>query len=343
MLGLTHPLHALWLLLLVVGVFADDEGCFSTVDTSVSKGTLQYGSQSSCSTACGSSYPYIAMKDGGECYCLSSLPTSGETSESLCDVTCNGYGDAVCGGTDAYTVFENTVYLGSVSSSKLASSSSSSSSSASSVSSSLSLAGLLTSSATSSDVETDAMITSSAGSESSDAESLMITSTVTDANGSIQYKTVTATSSSSQTGASSSLASSGSKKSTNVAPIVGGVVGGVAAAALIALGIFFFIRRRNADDDDDEEEFYKNGAAPGAGSVGRAKSNKFNSVFDMPMSNPFVHPSDEFAQKRASQATAAGLTDPRLNPVMMGRRRLSEGSLADEADYSRKILGVANP
>ncbi|KAM9887809.1 hypothetical protein OXX69_013226, partial [Metschnikowia pulcherrima] len=29
--------------------------------------------------------------------------------------------------------------------------------------------------------------------------------------------------------------------------------------------------------------------------------------------------------------------------VMMGRRRLSEGSLADEADYSRKILSVANP
>ena len=28
---------------------------------------------------------------------------------------------------------------------------------------------------------------------------------------------------------------------------------------------------------------------------------------------------------------------------MMGRRRLSEGSLVDEADYSRKVLQVANP
>jgi cell wall integrity and stress response component len=37
------------------------------------------------------------------------------------------------------------------------------------------------------------------------------------------------------------------------------------------------------------------------------------------------------------------MVDQRLNPVMLGRRRISEGSLADEADYSRKILRVANP
>lgn len=35
--------------------------------------------------------------------------------------------------------------------------------------------------------------------------------------------------------------------------------------------------------------------------------------------------------------------DQRLNPVMLGERRLSEGSIADERDYSRKILRVANP
>lgn len=35
--------------------------------------------------------------------------------------------------------------------------------------------------------------------------------------------------------------------------------------------------------------------------------------------------------------------DQRLNPVMLGERRLSEGSLADDRDYSRKILRVANP
>lgn len=112
----------------------------------------------------------------------------------------------------------------------------------------------------------------------------------------------------------------------------------------MAFAAFFFIRRRNSRDDDDEEDLYKKGASGGNLNRGvSSKSRKFNSVFDMPMSNPFVHPSEEFAEKRASASAPTELADPRLNPVMMGRRRLSEGSLADEADYSRKILGVANP
>jgi len=36
-------------------------------------------------------------------------------------------------------------------------------------------------------------------------------------------------------------------------------------------------------------------------------------------------------------------TDQRLEPVMLDTRRISEGSLADERDYSRKILRVTNP
>lgn len=112
--------------------------------------------------------------------------------------------------------------------------------------------------------------------------------------------------------------------------------------ALIGVAVFFFIRRRNQSDDDDDEDFYEKGGNSGAGSSSGTikKPANFNPAFDRPMSNPFVHPSDESADKRASRSE---LTDPRLNPVMMGRRRLSEGSLADEADYSRKILGVANP
>lgn len=124
-------------------------------------------------------------------------------------------------------------------------------------------------------------------------------------------------------------------------PIVGGVVGGLAAVALIAGAIFFFMRRRNGDDDD-EEEFYEKGAGT-LNARGGSGKNKLNSTFDMPMTNPFAHPTDEYADKRMSKMTASELTDPRLNPVMMGRRRFSEGSLADETDYSRKILGVANP
>lgn len=157
------------------------------------------------------------------------------------------------------------------------------------------------------------------------------------------YKTVTSQASPT---ASSDSKSSGSKKSTNAGAIAGGVVGGLAALALIGVAIFFFLRRRNAGDDDDEEDFYEKGSGSlnrGAGTGKSKKGNKVNPAFDMPMSNPFAHPTDDFADKRMSKMTQSELTDPRLNPAMMGRRRLSEGSLADETDYSRKILGVANP
>ncbi|KAM9917420.1 hypothetical protein OXX59_009352 [Metschnikowia pulcherrima] len=329
-------------LMLAARFVSADEGCFSSVDTSVSKGPQQYGTQSSCSESCGSSYPYVAMKNGGDCYCLSKLPSSSlETSSSQCSVGCNGYGQTVCGGTNAYTVFENIEYSGGAVSSGAASSSSSS---AASRSSSLSSRSASASSAASSSSAGESSVTDGA---TQSASSSIVTSDPSSSSSSVSMRTVTATSGSTSSPTSSSGSNSNNsenKSKTNVAPIVGGVVGGVAALA-IGLAILFFIRRRNSKDDDDEEDFYKKGSAGSAGSggVARAKSNKFNSVFDMPMANPFEHPSDVVSEKRASSAAAGELTDPRLNPVMMGRRRLSEGSLADEADYSRKILSVANP
>ena len=334
-------MYVIAVLMLAARFVSADEGCFSLVDTSVSKGTQQYGTQSRCSESCGSSYPYVAMKNGGECYCLSKLPSSLlETSSSQCSVGCNGYGQTVCGGTNAYTVFENIEYLGGAVSSGAASSLSSL---AASRSSSLSSRSASASSAASSSSAGESLVTDGA---TQSASSSIVTSDPSSSSSSVLMRTVTATSGSTSSPTSSSgsnLNNSENKSKTNVAPIVGGVVGGVAALA-IGLAILFFIRRRNSKDDD-EEDFYKKGSAGSAGSggVARAKSNKFNSVFDMPMANPFEHPSDVVSEKRASSAAAGELTDPRLNPVMMGRRRLSEGSLADEADYSRKILSVANP
>ena len=127
------------------------------------------------------------------------------------------------------------------------------------------------------------------------------------------------------------------------------------------------------------------GAAGGIGgsisrTVGSHKGSRKNnkqkqpSPLDMPMVNPFQHPDDELVLNNTSSTTtgnpsirqyqvnggaiagagagagaAAGganeFVDPRLNPIMMGRKRLSDGSLADEAtaDYTRKVLQVANP
>jgi len=35
--------------------------------------------------------------------------------------------------------------------------------------------------------------------------------------------------------------------------------------------------------------------------------------------------------------------DQRLDPVLLQQRRLSDGSIADNQDYSRRILKVTNP
>ncbi|GEQ70517.1 hypothetical protein JCM33374_g4195 [Metschnikowia sp. JCM 33374] len=342
------------LLLLATKLVSADYGCFSSVDTSVKKAWEQYGTKEACSASCGDGYPYIAMKNGGDCFCLTELPgSSSQTSSSQCAVKCNGYGQDICGGTNAYTVFDNLSYSGGPVSTATTSQTSSKASSSSTGASA-------SSSNTSPNTNSLSASTSTGASSSSTSQGItpgvtpsVTTTTFSDGSNSVQYKTVTTTSdtTSSSTSTSSSSSSSAAnvngsnnKSSTNIAPIVGGVVGGAAAVA-IAFAIFFFIRRRNLKNEDDEEDFFKKGStgSTGRGGISRAKSNKINSVFDMPMANPFEHPADDIAEKRASKMTNTGLTDPRLNPVMMGRRRLSEGSLADEADYSRKILGVANP
>lgn len=320
-------------------------GCYSSIDTSVPKGYDSFQTSSLCAGSCGSSYPYVAVQNGGYCFCLSSLPTQ-ETSSSNCQVKCNGYGQVMCGGTSAYTVFEGLGFEAG-------------DNTASPAGSSASLLGTLaTSSLPASSTSPSSKTTSTASDNSRDSSSItqspsadMLGSTTvilstSSGDGSASVRTVTQTF---EASATSTSEHSGSKKLTNVGPIVGGVVGGLAALALIGVGIFFFLRHRNSDAEDDEEEIYEKGAGGGAGGLSRgngtnkSKNLKYNSAFDMPMANPFVHPLDEFADKRMSRMTQSGVMDPRLNPAMVGRRRLSEGLLADESDYSRKILAVANP
>ena len=93
----------------------------------------------------------------------------------------------------------------------------------------------------------------------------------------------------------------------------GGVSGGAAAGiaigvlALVAIGAgaFFFVRRRRREDYQKQYEGSHFGSSPGS------------------LSRPFG-------------------TDQRLEPGMVQKRE-SVGSLADEQDYSRKILRVPTP
>ncbi|KAM5345691.1 hypothetical protein ACJ41O_011552 [Fusarium nematophilum] len=101
------------------------------------------------------------------------------------------------------------------------------------------------------------------------------------------------------------------KDGPNVAAIAAGsVVGVVVVAAIIGGAVFFVRRKRNAEI---EEEHRRNAAV-----------------------NAFINGS-----KPPGSSGSISMTDSRLDPVM-AHRRLSDGSIADNQDYSRRILRVTN-
>ncbi|KAL9587657.1 MAG: hypothetical protein Q9212_000111 [Teloschistes hypoglaucus] len=96
--------------------------------------------------------------------------------------------------------------------------------------------------------------------------------------------------------------------SPNTAGIAAGVVVGVVAVCGIVGGIFFVLRRRRRRAP--EEEYEKNSANP----------------FENEASRP--------------PPSSGSMADSRLEPSVMIQRRQSDGSIADNQDYSRRILKV---
>lgn len=97
----------------------------------------------------------------------------------------------------------------------------------------------------------------------------------------------------------------------NTAAIAAGVVVGVLAVGAAIGGFFFWMRRRR--NAEIEEDHRRNAAV-----------------------NAFINGS-----KPESSHGSISMTDSRLDPVM-AHRRMSDGSIADNQDYSRRILRVTN-
>ncbi|KAH8595263.1 hypothetical protein B0O99DRAFT_512548 [Bisporella sp. PMI_857] len=114
--------------------------------------------------------------------------------------------------------------------------------------------------------------------------------------------TITATPSGSADGSSQ-------KSSPNVAAIAAGVVIGFVAITAIAAGVVLFMRNKKRRQIEEE---HRSAAA---------------------ISN-FVN-----GGKTSPHSAGSSFTDARLDPAVMGRR-ISVGSIADDQDYSRKILRV---
>jgi cell wall integrity and stress response component len=94
----------------------------------------------------------------------------------------------------------------------------------------------------------------------------------------------------------------------NKAGIAAGVVVGVVAIAAIIGGVWFFLRRRRQQQAEDD---YRRNAAN---------------------VNSFVN---------GGKTSASSMNDSRLDPSFVDRRQ-SNGSIADNEDYSRRILKVTN-
>lgn len=97
------------------------------------------------------------------------------------------------------------------------------------------------------------------------------------------------------------------------AGIAAGVVVGIVAIGAIAGGIFLFIR--NKKRREVEEEYRRNAAV--SSFIGGGKPP-------------------------TSSSGDSAFTDTRLDPAVMAHRRMSDGSIADNQDYSRRILKVTN-
>ncbi|KAH0542374.1 hypothetical protein FGG08_003219 [Glutinoglossum americanum] len=104
-------------------------------------------------------------------------------------------------------------------------------------------------------------------------------------------------------GSGSGKASGGSK-----AGIAAGVVVGIIVVGAIVGGAWFYLRARKRRAL--EEEYRRNATI-----------------------NSFI----------AKPGSTSSISDSRLEPSVMMQRRMSDGSIADNQDYSRRILKVTNP
>ncbi|KAG9748128.1 hypothetical protein KCU77_g3046, partial [Aureobasidium melanogenum] len=275
-----------------------DAGCFSGSAGLEDNGTFNYQSKGHCQETCiGVGATVMAMTDGNDCWCGSTLPakSSLQSDDSKCSTSCVGYPDDICGGDGYWSVYYTTTdtdigYYGGGSSSSSSSSSSAAKSSASSSSSSSS------SSAASS------MITSTTSTTPTAGKATVITSV---APGTTVIITQVPTSS----GTSSADSEKSHKGGSNTAGIAAGVVVGIVVVAALFGAAFFFWRRKQRRETE----------------TGHQQLNDYSSS----------------AQKPMAYRPAPG-PDSRIDPDAMASRRMSDGSIADNEDYSRRILKVTN-
>ncbi|KAF5105731.1 hypothetical protein DV453_004564 [Geotrichum candidum] len=333
-----------------LGCYKDNTGTLASV--------YLYQSSGYCADNCtNSNYFYIS---GKSCYCTNKKPSS---EASNCNTPCPGFGTVMCGGTNSYTYWQNLLYMGDTSLEETSSSSTSSSQSTL-ISSLVSSSTKATTSSTSTTSTSDTSTSSSSSSTSS--TSTTSSETTTDSSTSDASQTpvvvtisgketiyVTATQSSSTASMADSSATSGvldattQEKSTSKGGISGGAIAGIVIGVIAGLAavilLLIFMWRRRSPHGSNHDNYTGGTKSPST------FSDPFGVMVEDKASFGLSPPHANNLPNRVNSNNNSGgdnnfmTVDQRLNPVMLGDRRLSEGSIADERDYSRKILRVANP
>ncbi|KAL2826737.1 hypothetical protein BJY01DRAFT_229587 [Aspergillus pseudoustus] len=86
---------------------ASSQGCFSKVGTLQNTGSYIFQSVDHCVNECGEAeYQFVGVQ-GEDCWCGDSLPSLDDlVSDDKCDTACPGYGPDICGGDNAWSIYE---------------------------------------------------------------------------------------------------------------------------------------------------------------------------------------------------------------------------------------------
>ena len=292
--------------------------CYAIDSSFTSLGSYTYQSVGYCTDSCkAAGYSYGATTNGDSCLCSNSLPSTSSASASSCSEKCSGYPTDNCGAAN-YMYFFSTGLAGTT--------------------------GTTTGPATT--ATTGATTRQTLAPTSTQPTVIYITTQGPQQQATTIIKTVTPSAvsvsgSARATGTGASSSSQQGSSSGGGGGISGGAIAGIIIGVIFLLAIggavaYFFWRRRHDDDDDSESgrAFAEKartggGGAAAAGALGAAGATR---------------PGGKGAAgvtMDSSELRPPPLFDQRLDLGMVGRRNSSE-SLADNYDYSRKILRVVN-
>lgn len=351
-------ISSLWLISVATVAVADgiSLGCYATTATDMVDVTVDdpnFMSSKTCNNACSALGKAIFVVNDKTCWCGGSIPAqSAKATPDMCNISCPGYPSESCGGksgnTPYFNFFQATHPNGSpiansysTQGAKSSATSSSSGGSSSAVSSDKPSSSATTpsssdtTSSTPSTTSTSTSTTDSSTTPGSSSDTSDSSSATTESSGSPTTSQPTRTSGTSMTSASSDAQSSASptagsqNKEENKDKSGGGISGGAIAGIVIGVvvgialvGLAFFILRRRRQSYE-----YQTSA-----------SDRYGFTDD-----PFTTAAEDKMNFSHNGTSAFVPVDQRLNPALINQRRMSEGSIADEQDYSRKILRVANP